>query len=379
MKPSIYKITIFFILVVSTTFSQTRELVLKKSFKVHENTVLHIDFDNVTAEFKESTDNKIHLDYSIEFKKNSNEVKYKVFKGINAKAFKDNNIVSLDVKNSMYLGELHSMQVDVNSFTKLMKRFYKEKKKNEFLYKSKDSILNEISFSKGHSIDDYIEKTKIDKPKIDFGESNRKFIQRFIIHVPKTVKINLKANHSKVNFTYNLETSFTINAFKTQFKFKNIFAKENRIIASNGIFQAEKIQNGKIEFLDMSKVVLGEISNISLATETSKIEIGEIQENVDFTDFNSTLYFYNFSNNFSSFNFKGDYSKLNFYNVKGANYTMNVFGYNTALNMNDLKTTFGVSKNKKRYNILDKKIKEGTISEGNIAIELTNGILNLKE
>ncbi|WP_298763000.1 hypothetical protein [uncultured Polaribacter sp.] len=47
--------------------------------------------------------------------------------------------------------------------------------------------------------------------------------------------------------------------------------------------------------------------------------------------------------------------------------------------MNHLKTTFGVSKNKKRYNILDKKIKEGTISEGNIAIGLTNGILDLEE
>lgn len=378
MKLSIYKITIFFLLNGFIAVSQNRELVLKKSFKVNGNTILNIDFDNVTAEFKESTDNQIHLDYSIEFKNNSDKIKYKVFKGINAKVFKENNTVNLDVKNSMYLGELYIMEVDATSFMELMKTFYKEKKKNEFLYKSKDSILNEISFSKGHSIDDYIEKTKKEKLNNVFGKSNRKFKQRFIIHVPKTVKIILKANHSKVNFTYNLETTFKINAFKTQFKFKKILAKENSIIASNGIFQAEKVVNGRMELLDMNKVVIGEISNMTLATETSKIEIGELGENVGFNDFNSKLFFYNFGNNFSKFNLKGDYSKLYFYNIKDTNCKMDVYGYTTTLKIGETKTSFGTNKKKDLYKILNKKPNYNIKSIGDIEIELTNGILNLK-
>ncbi|WP_435414039.1 hypothetical protein [Polaribacter aestuariivivens] len=377
MKPFIYKVLLL-IFITGTSIAQTKELVLKESFKVNEKTVLNLDLDNVTVEFKESKGNTIHLYYYIEFKTNSEETKYNVFRGINAKAFKENNNVKIDVKNSMYLGELHTIEVDIESFTELMHAFYKERKKNQFLYKSKGAILKEIEFSSGHSISDYIKKFKKDNPDKKLGNGNKKFEQNFVIYVPKNIKINLKTLHSKVKFNFNIVSPIEINAFKTYFKFKQILTNQNRIIASNGIFQAEKVANARLEFLDMSKVVIGEIVNTEFATETSKIEIGEIKEKVDFKDFNSTISLYNFSDSFSKFNLKGDYSKLYIYNIKKSNYAMDVFGHNTALNMNKTKTTFGISKDKKLDKILEKRIKEDTISDGNIFIELRNGILNIK-
>ena len=46
--------------------------------------------------------------------------------------------------------------------------------------------------------------------------------------------------------------------------------------------------------------------------------------------------------------------------------------------MDGTKTTFGNSKEDKLTKILEKKPKENIISNGNIAIELKNGIINIK-
>lgn len=378
MKPFIYKIAIFLSFISYSIVSQSKELVLKKNFNINENTELHLDFDNVAVHFKESKDQKVHIDYFIEFKNNSEELKYKVFKGVNAKASKYSNIIKLDVKNSMLLGELYRMEVDATNFSKLMMDFFKKIKKKEFLHKSKETLLEEINFSKGSEITDYMNKIKKENPNKNFGISSSKFEQQFVVSFPKSVKIKIKALHSKIDFNFNINQPLKIDAFKTHFKFKKILAKENRINCSNGIFQAEKLVNAKVEFIDMSKVVIGEVDTVEFNTETSKIELGEVGKSVVVNDFNSKIFSYNFSDNFGNFNFKGEYSKLYFYDVKKAYFSMDVFGHNTALNLKEIKTTFEISKEKKLHKILEKKVGEGKVSKGNITIELINGILNLK-
>ena len=59
MKPYIY--SILFLFTIHISFSQTKEVILKKSFKVEENTTLSLDIDNVAILFEESEDNKIHF------------------------------------------------------------------------------------------------------------------------------------------------------------------------------------------------------------------------------------------------------------------------------------------------------------------------------
>ena len=161
MKQFIY--SILFVFTINTSFSQTQELVLKDNFETDENTILNLDVDNVTIEFEESPDSKIRLDYRIVFKKDSEDVIYKVFKDIDAKVSKTENVVKLEVKNSMFLGELYNLDVDVmkdlEAFKKLMKDYFKKRKKNHFLYKSKDALLSEIEFSSGPDLHDYFKKT----------------------------------------------------------------------------------------------------------------------------------------------------------------------------------------------------------------------------
>lgn len=376
MKPYIY--SILFLLSIPFSFSQTKELVLKESFEIDKNTLLEIDIDNASIVFEKSNDHKVHLDYSIIFDKGSEEIQYKVFKGLKAQSSKTDNKIKLEVKNSMYLGELHSLDVDIETYKEHIRSFLKKKKENEFYYKSKDSIVEEIDFSLGTDSNDYFKKLKLENPHKDYGKSVRKFKQDFIIKVPKNVRIKIKALHSRIDFTYDVNTHLDVNSFKTYYKFKGINNENNTFKLMSGIFQAEAISGGNYDLKDIYKVKIGSFSNAQLITETSKIQIGEIGKKVSFKDFTSKVHLYNFNKSFADFNFKGKYSELNVYKVKESNYAMRVLGFNTVLSMDGTKTTFGDSKEEKLTKILEKKPKENIISNGNIAIELENGILNIK-
>lgn len=378
MKQFIY--SILFVFTISTTFSQTQELVLKDKFETNESTILNLDVDNVSIEFKESPDNKIHLDYRIVFKKDDEDLVYKVFKDINAKVSETKNVVNLEVKNSGLLRELYNLDVNpmINPerFKKLMNDYMKTRKEIPLLYRSKEALLSEIEFSMGSDLHDYFKRLKKKYPNKDFGESGRKFKQKFIIKVPKNLKIKIKALHSRITFHYDIEIPIEVSSFLTYLKFKKISNAENKFNLTNGIFQSQEIIGGIYNLKDLRKTAIGSISNAKIGAETSKIRIGEIGKNVELNDYNSKIYFYNFSNQFDQFKYTGDYSKLFFYNVKASNYSMNVYGYNTTLNMNNEKTTFGSSKEKKTTKILDKKAKNNN-SSGNIELELKNGILNI--
>ena len=375
MKPFLY--SILFLISISTSFSQTEELVLKKSFEVDQNTVLNLDIDNATIQFVESTEDKIHIDYSILFNKNSEEIVYKAFKDLSASATKSGNTINLEVKNSMFLGELYYIEVDIDTYKKHIKNYFRNIKSNKLSYKSKDSLLKEIHFSSGPDSNDYFRKLKRENPNKHFGKLNRKFKQKFVIKAPKYLALKIKALRSKINFNYDVLKPIELNSFNTYLKFKKLENSNNKFSLYSGIFQSEKVVGGTYFFKDVSKVKIGSISNTKIDSETSKLQFGEISKKVKINDFNSKLYFYNLSKDFKELECKGEYSKMTFYGVKKGNYSMSVLGHNTVLNLNEMKTTFGLSKDKKLEKILEKKVPEGKISEGNISLVLTNGILNL--
>lgn len=378
MKQFIY--SILFVLTIHTVFSQSQELVLKDNFETDENTILNLDVDNVTIEFEESPDSKIHLDYRILFKKDSEDLIYKVFNDIDAKVSKEKNVVKLEVKNSPFLKELYNLDVDpmidLDRFKKLMKDYMKTRKEIPLLYRSKEALLNEIEFSLGSDLHDYFKRLKKNNPNKNFGESGRKFKQKFIIKVPKNLKIKIKALHSRITFHYDIDKPIEVSSFLTYLKFKKIDNAENRFNLTNGIFQSEEVVGGIYNLKDLRKTVIGSISNAKIDAETSKIQIGEIGFNVTVNDLNSKLYFYNMSRNFSKLNITGDYSELTLYKVKNSNYSMNVFGKNTVLNMDNKKTTFGVSGDEKITKILEKKAKNAN-PYGNIEVVLKNGIIKI--
>jgi hypothetical protein len=376
MKPSIYSIILLFITTIC--FSQTKEIILKKSFKVDENTTLDLDLDNVAIIFEESFDDKIHFDYSITFINYPKKKKDNLLADVNVKASKKGNVVFLDVKNSMYLGAKSNYLFSLDSLKSAIIYYGKNYRGKENLYKTKEKIAAEIEKSIGNEMEDYLFQNKSKYENIEYQKTIKKTVKKFIMKVPKYVEINIKAIHSSLFFNYNFDEKIIAKTFQGELKFKKITSKENRFELINGFFQAEEINGGTYNLKDVYPTKIGLISNTELNSESSRIQIGEIKENVTINDYSSKLYLFNFNENFTKFNLKGDYSELNFYKVKETNFSMDVFGLNTTLNMNDTKTTFGTSKNDKFTKILEKKRKENIPFLGNIEIQLKNGVLNIK-
>jgi hypothetical protein len=376
MKQFIY--SIFFLIAINPAFSQIKEVLLKRSFKVDKNTVLKLDLDNVAIVFEESFDDKIHFDYDITFIRYPKRKREDLLDDINIKISKQDNIVNLDVKNSMYVGVNRNYLYTMDSLKSAIIYYGKNYKKNKYVYKVKEKLLNEIANSVGNDLEDFLFKNKSKYENQDFINTKKKNLKSFIIKVPKYILIKIKALHSNLVFNYDIEKPIVANTFQGKLKFKKLLSEDNKLVLMNGFFQAEEIKGGTYDLKDVYPAKIGLISNAKLKTETSGIQIGEIGGNVEINDFNSKLYLYNFNKNFINFGLKGDYSKLNLYQVNDSNYSMNVYVYNTTLNMNEVKTSFGISKEEKLTKILNKKVKFNETSSGNIEVELKNGILNIK-
>lgn len=380
----LYIFSILFLLSVTISFAQTEEVILKKSFKSNSNTTLSLDLDNVSIVFEESFDGKIHFDYTMTFGRYSKRKREIILKQTKSKILKNKDLINLKVKNSEFLGinlnyyPNYTADYKSDSAYISIKDFMRKEAERKNVYKTKDSLLREIGFSEGSDLTDFLKKNQ-KKYKLNKYIKNKKvIIKRFVIKIPKSVKIRIKAIHSDLTFNYDISQPFVLNSFKGFFKFKNITSKESEISASNGILQAYKMSNTSLNLRDMNKVVLGSFSNSILESETSKIQIGEVGTNLYIKDFDSDFNFYNYNKNFTKFNFEGDYSELYLYNVKDTNFSMDVSGFNTALNMDGKKTSFGASKEKELTKILHKKRKENSPFLGNIDVILKNGILNIK-
>ena len=144
MKPYIF--SILFLLSVTISFAQKEELILKKSFKVDENTTLNLDLDNVAIVFEESFDDKIHFDYSMTFGKYSKRKRQIIKKQSKIKTSQKNNLLTLKVKNSQFLGINLLYYLDFTPDYKkdsvfiTMKNFIKKETARRGTYKTKDSF-----------------------------------------------------------------------------------------------------------------------------------------------------------------------------------------------------------------------------------------------
>jgi len=378
MKPYIF--SILFLLSVTISFSQSKEVVLDTVYKTAENTTLNLDLTNVGVVFEESPDDNIYFNYEIIFSRYSKGRRENVVNQSKIKMLQEKNLINLEMKNSSFLGFDYRFifDEDTNSISWLTKNLKNETKNLLIKQKTKEQILQEIELSQENILNNYQKRNYIEYLKKKSFKLKKQIIQKFVIKVPKHVKIRLKATECNITINHKLTTSFVMNSFKGVFKFNQISGLNSRIIASKGIFEANNLQNTRLEFLDMYQVKIGDLFNTNVVSETSKIEIGEIGENVEIKDFSSKLYLYNFHKNFTKFELTGDYTELNLYKVRNTNFSMDVSGFNTALNMDGKKTSFGASTEKELTKILHKKRKESSPFLGNIDVILKNGILNIK-
>lgn len=378
MKPFIYSV-IFLLGLQTPYFGQTSKTILKKSFSVKENTVLDLDVDNTVVYIEESEDNRLHVHYSIAFgaKYSKNSIQRKIDK-ISANFYKQYDSVNIDVDNSMELGELYDLHEMVDDTKIPLFDYFKKHVRKKHIYKSTDSIISEIQFSNGNEVQDFVRKYPDKYLSKEPFKAKKAFDQKLIVSLPKQMKIKLKATHSKVFFNIDIGEPIKVQSFRSYLKFKKIKTKSLVVSSYFGTFQSERITSGSLKFNNVKHIVIGELDNSKISTNGSKLQIGNLGKNNAIEDFDSKIYVYNYDRNFNSLNFKGDYSEVNLFKVFEDNFNLNVLGTNTTLIMKGNETKFGDDNIKESTKILEKKAKTGKPILGNIKLNLSNAVLEIK-
>ncbi len=158
------------------------------------------------------------------------------------------------------------------------------------------------------------------------------------------------------------------------FKGNKLIGSRTSIGANNASLKIAQLEVGGLALSNVNKCLIGSIKNAVITSELSKIEIGEVQENVSIIDFNSEYFFYNYSPNFRTTSFTGQYSKVHLYESL-LGYTLKAFGYNTVFHFGDMESKSGPKKDDTKSLMLEIKRRPEEKSSGNLDFDIIHGIM----
>lgn len=363
MKLLFYKSLLLFFAFTGGVLAQ-KHVVYHKAYSADKNTVLNIDLDKINIAIEESTDGKIHFDYGLEFENYSKKEKQRVIDRIKINTIKDSDIINLkgysetEVTRVSYSFDLSHVIIDAPYVFK-----GKNKKKNstKAFKKSKDSILKEIRFYEETSLKKLLERFKFKDESGKIKKVKTKDVKimksKFLVRIPAFVKLNIKAKESSTFLNFDYQNKLTLDIDGGKFKSKRLYNTNNTFKIINATALLESVSGKTLDLKNVSKSLLGEVSNISINSESSRIEIGEVQENVSLSDYDSDYFLYGYSNNFKRSDFMGIYSEIHFFEPE-TDYTLEVFGHDTTFYFDNNTVISQPSKDGKIKKMMDRKLRK---------------------
>ena len=377
-----FKCLVLMLIISAMAYGQQHQI-LKESIEVNKNSSIVLNFENVYVAIEESTDGKIHFDYSIEFDGYSKKEVQKKLDEVSAKVSNFDNGITLTAQSKSQITFRH-FQLKSDQILYIDDDFVNWRK-YAIIRKSKDSLLKEIRHNN---------RTQWSKNPLKY--INRKFKKRdkegnlseiikgdvyimrsqFVIKIPPFLKLNINARNSGVHFRNDMKNELSIKTKQGTLKTKTLENVYNVIRIDNANFEAEKLSGGSYNFKNVKEGKIGSTDKVKIDSEFSRIEIGEIGTNTIITDFNSEYWFYNWSESFDRFNLYSEYSKVNLFYPK-ANHSMKVVGNNT-------KSLFGNSKSEvhmqptskgEKYTMMTKKPHPDKRLSGQIFFDIVHGII----
>ena len=137
-----FKLLVLMLITSVLSHSQSHQI-LKESFSVDKSTSIVLNFANIYVAIEESTDDKVHFDFLMEFEGYSKkEIKEKIEEITTEVSSFDNHItLNVNSKNQITF-ELYKYNVESGIILNNDEFF--NKKKDTIIRKSKDSLLAEI-------------------------------------------------------------------------------------------------------------------------------------------------------------------------------------------------------------------------------------------
>ncbi|MEM6514905.1 MAG: hypothetical protein AAF688_01890 [Bacteroidota bacterium] len=380
MMQSYYKTILLLLTSISFAFGQ-RKTVYNQSFETDKETTAIFNFDNSTVGIIASNDGKIHFDYVIEFDGYSKkEIEEKISEiDVNASKF-DNHITLVAKSNS----KIHEISYAIDTPDALVLDFdFSASKSDEKYRKSKDSIIREIvgkrPLGKLSGIK-YLEnhfKIKDENGKLKkVRKAGLKILRSlFVIRIPPFVKLQINGKDSQINVNEDFTNELSLDIKQGAFKAKRLTNAYNNITLDNAKFQVYGILGGNYNFNTLSNGLVGSIENAKITSEFSKMEVGEIGENVTINDFNSEYWFYNWQKTFERFDLFSEYSKIHFFYPETYDFKFKVIGNNTVNHFNDVSVNMQPSRTGEKFNMLERKPKNEGHFSGDINFDVVHGII----
>lgn len=352
--------------------------VFDKSFSTTKTTTFVIDLEDTSVIFKTSNDGKLHINYTMEFKNYKKKTIEELLKRYKLKADKEGDKITFVSKINLPKNHYRYEWEEVFYNSKLAINNQKKESEN-ILRKTKDSLLNEINESDWDRILKFSGKVKV-RPNVQkWKKSNKLYTSKMIISIPPFINIRANVINSKVFFEDDLINFTTIKSKNSKLKFKELNNQLNKFVIDGGKFKANKISNGNYMFSSVREVLIGNVESVTLNSEFSKIEIGEIGKQTKIKDFNSEYWFYNWSQDFQSFDLNSEYSKIHLFYPK-ANHSIKVVGNNTRhIIGKDFVANLQPTKKGEKYLMMTKEPHPGKTISGEIFFDIVHGIIYTHE
>jgi hypothetical protein len=380
---TLYKITVLFLFIAPLAHSQNKlniemeekHTVYKESFTTDANTTLFLDLGSSAVRFYKSKDDQVHINYTMEF----NNYRKK--------------IVQRWLDRASYTGEKVNNKITFSTKSR-NSNVYREYRVEDYLTRKLERTKDTITINKSvsrKSLDSINKEIKnswrrrlrgLGGSRSELSEAQRKklvkrtklMITTIDIHIPENIFVRANLEFASVYFFDTINNPVIINAQNSTLKFKSLGNKVNSFDINKGYFHAENLTAGTYNFINTKEVQIGSLSNSTIDSEFTDIEIGEIGRNVVLQDFTSSLWIYNFSKEFSTFKLDTEYSKINLFYPQQDDFYLETYGKNTIHIHNNVVATSGSVNSKKASKMLTK----GNANSANkIKINTSHGIIRL--
>jgi|GEM_PF-3144228 len=381
MKRLVFKICILMLITSGSIFAQ-KETVYSKEFFTDKNTTAIFNLENTTVAIEASTDGKIHFNYTLEFDGYSKKEVEEKLQSISVEATKFENHITL-VSNS--ITQISNVNYTYDALNGLILDYDNSiKTKDSIVRKSRDSILKEIrynTFGKLKAPFKYFGnrfKTQDENGKLkNIRKRNVKILRsQFVIKIPPYLKLKINGKDAQITMRDDSMNELSVVLKRGYFYAKQLINEYNLFKIENANLRAEAIVGGTYSFNNISKGLIGSLQNVNIASEFSKIQIGELKEKVSITDFNSEYFFYNWDPDFKRFDLFSEYSKIHLFYPEGHDYSLKVMGNNTkSMYGNKFEVNMQPTSKGVKYNMMERKAKgEGHFS-GAINFDIIHGII----
>ncbi|MEM6719589.1 MAG: hypothetical protein AAF611_09755 [Bacteroidota bacterium] len=361
MNSKIYNSIIILLISSFGLMAQTKRE-YERTFEVDKTTQLRFQTRNIDVTFKTWNKDEVKIDFTVNFKNYSPEDIEKISNEIE---------VSARIQSSM--DDTQYLQIENWSPTSIGRLAYTIKlgeiRLDNFLdssdskpnkYRSVANINKEIDAAgKGwQDMNGFVIFEDSQVALKDLENSNHKGVQSirssYEIYVPKYMEIDIMSENASVTFEGIISNSIRGSFKESTVKAEELSNEKNMFSFVNGNLKVKKITGGQLMLRNVTRGLIGEIANIALETEFSKIDIGEIKENVRFKDFKSKFFFYNLGSNFKSIDMFCEYSDIKLYTTKNQKFYMEAYGNNAILTDGNVKTVVQPSRDGTKSKILSR-------------------------